>query len=656
MDASPELLFGRLAIDAGYLAETQVNEILGEQARRAKQGNATTLGAICLSRGLLNERQIESILLAQHFAEIRTEDRRFGALAVRNGFVTAERVEEALRRQKKEYSASRELPRRLGEFLMEMGVLTPQQVSALLKAQERLQTTSRVPRPNEGARVRPSTRVLSGGEVRRPFNYVFRSKPLIPLPADAPRRSGKVTCPHCWHHFPVEDTLFVARHRDLVGDPVLGQDAPLRFLPSRFTPQGNAIDPEGLESPDRACPRCHLRLPASSYDCGSLFLSIVGAPGSGKSYYLTSAIWEMRTLLSREFCFLFADADAQTNQWLNAYEETLFVGGSPDKPVYLKKTELQGEAYTPVVLEGMPVLLPRPSIFTLRPTDRHRRQGRVRDTLARNLVLYDNAGEHFQPGMDSSTNPGTQHLSRSQAVLFLLDPTRDSRFMAELRRQDPTIPATVERPQRQDVLLTEIIQRIRRYRGLASGARTDLPLLVVASKFDVWRGLLGYEPPERPHRLSASLSTAALDMDAIATASLHLRELLSRTCPDIVSLAEAFSRQVFYVPVSALGHSPQLGPDGAYMVRPGDIRPWWVSVPFLYVLGQAGFVPVMERESPEPGVEAAEVERSGDQLTVRVPGTRTRHTLPLSYAGCTVRCPATGTSFRIPPLVEEGPR
>ena len=79
-------------------------------------------------------------------------------------------------------------------------------------------------------------------------------------------------------------------------------------------------------------------------------------------------------------------------------------------------------------------------------------------------------------------------------------------------------------------------------------------------------------------------------------------------------------------------------------------------LPFLYVLGQAGFVPVMERESPESGVETAEVERTGDQITVQVPGTRIRHTLPLTYAGCTVRCPSTGTSFRIPPVIEEGPR
>ena len=153
MDPSPELVFGRLAIKAGYLTETQVNEVLGEQAKR---GNATTVGAICLSRGLLDEAQVESILLAQHFTEIRTEDRRFGALAVRNGFVTAEQVEEALRRQKEEYGVRRDLPRRIGDFLMEMGVLTPQQVSALLQAQQRLQTTSRVPRPNEGGRVQTS--------------------------------------------------------------------------------------------------------------------------------------------------------------------------------------------------------------------------------------------------------------------------------------------------------------------------------------------------------------------------------------------------------------------------------------------------------------------------------------------------------------------
>ena len=73
--------------------------------------------------------------------------------------------------------------------------------------------------------------------------------------------SKGIICPHCWHRFDVGEFLFIARHQSLIGDSVLGADAPQRFLPSRFTPEGNAIDAAGMSCPDMACPRCHLRIP-----------------------------------------------------------------------------------------------------------------------------------------------------------------------------------------------------------------------------------------------------------------------------------------------------------------------------------------------------------------------------------------------------------
>ena len=111
-----------------------------------------------------------------------------------------------------------------------------------------------------------------------------------------PRKAtrGDIICPHCWHKFDVEDFLYIARHQDLVGDSVLGPEAQQRFLPSKFTPEGHAIDSAGLSCPDMACPRCHLRIPRAAAEMPPLFASIVGAPASGKSYFLTSMMWELR--------------------------------------------------------------------------------------------------------------------------------------------------------------------------------------------------------------------------------------------------------------------------------------------------------------------------------------------------------------------------
>lgn len=71
---------------------------------------------------------------------------------------------------------------------------------------------------------------------------------------------GRVTCPHCWHEFPPHDVRWVSAHPDLNGDPKLGGDALLRFLPSRFNVQGQALDAHGVPCTELACPHCHLRV------------------------------------------------------------------------------------------------------------------------------------------------------------------------------------------------------------------------------------------------------------------------------------------------------------------------------------------------------------------------------------------------------------
>ena len=42
---------------------------------------------------------------------------------------------------------------------------------------------------------------------------------------------ARVTCPHCWNSFPPDQTLWIAEHPDLVGDPRLGEDHPNGFRP-----------------------------------------------------------------------------------------------------------------------------------------------------------------------------------------------------------------------------------------------------------------------------------------------------------------------------------------------------------------------------------------------------------------------------------------
>jgi len=182
----------------------------------------------------------------------------------------------------------------------------------------------------------------------------------------------RTTCPHCWSSFAAEEVLWVSAHTDLLGDPKLGSDQPQRFLPSRFNVEGNALDARGMVCRSLACPRCHLLLPRAVLEMEPFFISILGTPACGKSYYLTALTWELRRLLPQHFGLSFLEADTFANRQLTEYEESLFLNPRGDELVpmgdLIRKTELQGEQYD-TVMQGT-----RPSATQGRSCSRYRRR------------------------------------------------------------------------------------------------------------------------------------------------------------------------------------------------------------------------------------------------------------------------------------------
>ncbi len=402
-----------------------------------------------------------------------------------------------------------------------------------------------------------------------------------------------VTCAHCWKAFPPEQTLWVARHPELIGDTVLGPEQPQRFLPSRFTSQGQARDAHGMVCQHLACPHCHLILPRELLQISPFFLSIVGGPATGKSYLLAAMTWQLRQILPSQFGVAFSDINTDFNRILNDSEATLFLPDDPNTPAAIRKTELQGEGYHQVAMGGQVAYLPQPFLFSMRPQTRHplAQQGHAQRRV---LCLYDNAGEHFQPGMDTAGLPGTEHLAQSRALLFLFDPTQDPRFRERCRgiSNDPQL--TRSRTQRQETLLLEAGQRIRRMTNRTDHQKIDRPLLVLVSKSDVWAPLLKLDVSTEPFIANAYGELSALEVDRVERTSDAVKQLLSSWIPELVAAAEDFSEHVLYIPVSALGCAPQIMPEsGALAVRPADIKPRWVTVPLLYMFAkwtQSGLV------------------------------------------------------------------
>jgi hypothetical protein len=431
---------------------------------------------------------------------------------------------------------------------------------------------------------------------------IVEAEPAVTNRKNSTTLLAKITCPHCWHTFPPHETKWVAAH------PALRDDAKVpeggrRFLPTRFSVSGQAIDMKGELCSDLACPRCHLNLPRDVIELPLAIFSILGAPSSGKSYYLASSLWQLRTSLAVRFGISFEDSDPVANQKLHQYEETLFLSSGQERLVALPKTELDGDLYEQIEIEPDRVVqLPRPFIFRMSLLPDHPKSKSIRKN-GRSICLYDNAGEHFLPGAQTANSPGTRHMVVSKALMYVFDPTQHAqmRKMCQGKTDDPQVSGTAS-SFRQDLVLSEATRRIRAETGMPQSQRDPRPLIVVLTKYDAWRTAVNAPPLSTDQVLRKTQSeTAVFDVSLLKQVSDKFRSILLTAAPEIVSTAEAFSSDVTYIPVSALGCSPQPIPGSdqntggrlSLGINPADIAPIWSEIPLLYAIHRTipGFLP-----------------------------------------------------------------
>jgi hypothetical protein len=404
-------------------------------------------------------------------------------------------------------------------------------------------------------------------------------------PEDAPAidtEYGEFTCPVCWLRFDRGDTMNVATHASLRGDPVLGEQHMQRFHATRFNDRGQALDAMNVPAPDLACPHCRRKLPQGFLDQPYHIFSIVGAPSSGKSYYLSVLVKTLQSALFQHFGVTFRDADPSANVILNHMKTQLFTAATPEE-AFLAKTELEGAMYETLPRLGRRVPLPKPFIFKLsQPHD---------PAQEFSIVFYDNAGEHFEPTRDSADSPGAQHIAAASGIFFLFDPLHNAEFRKRLAGiADPQVEA--RRMDQQDVILAETEVRIKSLLGLDSRQKIATPLAVILGKSDTWQPRLLRE------ELADPVHDGVLDLAIVERNSAILRRLMHEVCPAIVANAEAISSEVMYFAASPLGCSPVAFTDarGITLIGPDPQRlaPQHAEIPTLWVLSRVapGMVPV----------------------------------------------------------------
>jgi hypothetical protein len=349
------------------------------------------------------------------------------------------------------------------------------------------------------------------------------------------------------------------------------------------------------------------------------FVSVIGSPASGKSYFLASAAWQTPNAL-RAFQVDFAPADPVANRVLSEYEAKLFLNDHPDQFVAIPKTQTEGETYQLVNYSDRTEVYARPFVFSLRPTASHFALGSGGDVrqASRALCLYDNAGEHFVPELASELSPATDHLALSEALIYVFDPLQHPKFrqLCRLESDDPQLGSSF-RCWRQDEILLEAAKRIRQKANLAQHEHFDKPLVVVVNKYDVWQHLIpeiDFRQKSPYHKLKDG--TIGLNLSMIKAVSDRIRALLEEHAREVVSACMSFCKDVAFMPVSPQGCSPIKGDDERLGVLPQQIKPVWAEVPLIYALcrSKAGLIPAIVGRASPAGRAATEAQLAEDQV------------------------------------------
>ena len=406
------------------------------------------------------------------------------------------------------------------------------------------------------------------------FSSVFKtgnasetlSVPLLPESAQA------VTCPLCWLKFDVGDAMSIAVHESLRGDPILGSDEMLRFLPTSFNEDGVPLDPAGMTAPDVACPHCRRRLPPGYLELDNRIFSIVGAPSAGKSYYLSVLIKELQGSLYRNFGITLKDLDPSGNVLLTQMKNRLFSAKRPEDAI-LAKTALEGAMYERYPRFGKMVALPKPFTYSLSE------DGKPETSI----IFYDNAGEHFEPGLDIEESPGAMHVASSSAIFFLFDPVSNRNFK-RLIGQHPDPQLNIGgRIDQQDTILSEMEVRIKRILSVEPSKRIDTPIAIILGKCDIWRNIL-------KENLENPIKDGYLDLSIVDSNSEKLRRFMLSIDPSIPSGAQTISSNVRFFALSALGHSPEMLTLGECAGKiapiPEKLNPIDVDIPTIWALSQ----------------------------------------------------------------------
>ena len=389
-----------------------------------------------------------------------------------------------------------------------------------------------------------------------------------------------LTCPNCFWRFPAEQLLFISNTTTLVFDHRLRANVPLRFVPTRFTSDGDAIDPGGMPCRETACPHCHLKVPRLLTRRRTFSISTITLSRSGPRSSPFTAMANCFCKLDQSMGLRLQDIDMDGNQILRYFEALK----QPRHDTRGMPLEAPLEYYSGVYFhdhDGAATMLSKPCLFHLDPLSNHPGYA-YRNKIARVACLYSNYSEEFEEFINPLGMSTVRHITDACGLIFVFDPTQLVQIAALLRRDSEPQWRSKDR-NRLEMVYGHVINKISQLRGLQSTERLNVPIVVAVTNFAKWRPLLG--PTELPSVYSDidENSVRFLDTGVVQTISKACRGMLMQHAPEIIGMFESHCRakDILYVPMSEQTNELE-----STTMSWRTISPIWAEVPLLTLIAK----------------------------------------------------------------------
>ena len=281
--------------------------------------------------------------------------------------------------------------------------------------------------------------------------------------------------------------------------------------------------------------KCMAVLPQTIRESETKIISIVGAAGSGKSYFVATLLRQIMEngLFARINGAAARFGPGSREQYVSRYQDNM------NKRMPLAATK----HVTDLIKDNPPILTQLTYINSKRKQINH------------TYSFFDAAGESFHKADDLAAI--TPYIAHSEAIIVILDPRQIPKVNAAVSSAMPKLPPVTS------VTYTDIINNVIDVirNNLRTKKMIDIPLCVAFSKWDLLMNTPDLLADDLLVSQPSQISATGFDINLINTSSAEIRSLLNDWEPNFVASVESAFKNVCYFGFSAWGPASKDGTD-----------------------------------------------------------------------------------------------